>query len=586
MDDDSATPRPRKSLSPHAARRFANRSPSPTPTGPKVLRVVNTTATTTSSNGSTAASIKITKLFTSVLGIFLFLCSLISSYVENNAIESKSPVLPPLPVSQPLKRRSSLRRRGSLKEHETGSHTDLVHTPANQLKDDDAVAPPTGKSRHQGHAVKGSFDSGLRYRPTTAAVPAMGVVDEEGRSEVGSLNLNKGKSREGAVSPPLPALPRPPGLIRLSNSARSTKHGSFDFERPGWNGAGPLMMQRSGSGGTGGNIINVDVREKDTGVGPGMAGVGTLQRELSLKRMEEEQSLVREKERGRETSKEKRKLPSDRDKEKTSQRTTPDHLHASTSTTGTNGTGVGKNSSLSKATGKRYTHTRGATGKTGSGSGLSRLIGGHPHHGPFSFEPPVPTPTSWSTGTGGSTSTTGTGYGHLQKEEDRQRTEREYERVQLEKAKEKERQKEMRKRGLKDRPPVPVPSVPSMPTVLGGRLSSSLAVGHRSGEKGRSLDLGLGLSWASSKVPEEALMMPSSLFVRGLNNGSSSGHSSGRSGRRDDDEVERSKLGRELAEVFRKALDADGYRLFKHCTFLPFLSLISTDFCSCRCASI
>jgi hypothetical protein len=174
---------------------------------------------------------------------------------------------------------------------------------------------------------------------------------------------------------------------------------------------------------------------------------------------------------------------------------------------------------------------------------------------------------SGSTGTGGSTSTTATGYA---KEE---RTEREYERIQLEKAKEKERQKEMKKRGLKtsgDRPPVPVPSVPSMPTVPGGRLSSSLPVGHRSGQKGRSLDLGLGLAWASSRVPEEALL-PSSRFVRGLNgvrlaeNGSS--HSSARSGV--DYEVERSKLlGREVAEVFRKALDADGYRLFKHCAFL------------------
>lgn len=61
-DYDTTTPRPRKSFSPHGPRR---RSPSPTPTGPKVLRVVNTTATPSSSTGSTSASIKITKLFTS-----------------------------------------------------------------------------------------------------------------------------------------------------------------------------------------------------------------------------------------------------------------------------------------------------------------------------------------------------------------------------------------------------------------------------------------------------------------------------------------------------------------------------------------
>jgi len=424
----------------------------------------------------------------------------------------------------------------------------LIHTPPTPLKDDIL----NGKTRpgYQVHTVKGSLDSGLRYRGATPG-PAMGVLDEEGRSQV---NLHKAKNRDGALSPPLPPLPRLPGPIRLSTSARSKKHGSFDFERPGWSGVGPLMMQRSGSGG--------GSREKVNAMGPGMAGVGTLQRELSIKRGQADQLLVREREQ--------RKVP---DKEKTSsQRTTPDYVHASTST---GGTGPGKNSSLSKATGRRY-NTRAVTGKTASGSGLSRLVGGHPHHGLFSFEPPVPTPTSWSTGTGGSTSTTGTGYGHFQREQDRERTEREYERVQFEKAKEKERQKEMKKKGLKlsgDRPPVPVPipSIPSMLTLSAERLGNGLVVGHRSGHKGRSLDLGLGLAWAPSKVPEGALLPSSSLFVRGLADNSSSEHSTGRSGRRGragDEEVETSKLGREVAEVFRKALDADGYRLFKHCTFL------------------
>ena len=372
----------------------------------------------------------------------------------------------------------------------------------------------------------------------------MGVLDEEGT----------GLSRERAVSPPLPPLPKPPGPIKSTSSAKSTKHGSFDFERPASGSAAPSVMQRSGSAGTSGTKISAHSREKVAAIGPGMAGVGTLQRELSMKRVQQEQLKPKER----------------MDRHPSSQRTTPDHVHASTST---NGTGPAKNS-LSKASGKRHAHTRGVSGKTGSGSGLSRLVGGHPQHGLFSFEPPVPTLSSWSTGTGGSTSTTGTGYGHIQKEEDRERAEREYERVQLEKAKEKERQRGMKKRGLKtsgDRPPVPVPSIPSMPTVPGG----SLPIGHRSGQKGRSLDLGLGLAWAPSKVPEEALL-PSSVFVRGLDNGresvsrngSLSGHTTGRRGRRDrlrDEELQGSMIGRDVAELFRKALDVDGYRLFKHC---------------------
>lgn len=474
---------------------------------------------------------------------------------------------PPLPVSQPLKSISSLNRRSSLKDVHPGSHPNLpilVHTPATPQKDDQSKL----RQPYQAHAIKGSLDSRIRYRVALSA--GMGVLDEEGAS----------LSRERAVSPPLPPLPRPPGPVKSTNSAKSTKHGSFDFERPGSSAAAPLTIQRSGSAGTSGTKISAHSREKEGQVGPGMAGVGTLQRELSMKRVQQDQSKPKEKV----------------DRHTSSQRTTPEHVHASTST---NGTGPGK-VSLSKATGKRYAHARGVSGKTGSGSGLSRLIGGHPQHGPFSFEPPVPTLASWSTGTGGSTSTTGTGYGHIQREEDREKAEREYERVQLEKAKEKERQREMKKRGLKmsgDRPPVPVPSVPIplRPTVAEG-LSSSPPVGHRSGQKGRSLDLGLGLAWAPSSVPEEALL-PSSVFVRGLDygreadsrNGSLSGRATGKRGRKDrtrDEEAQGSMIGRDVAELFRKALDVDGYRLFKHCMspfiYLFLFSLSIRD----RCASI
>ncbi|KAJ7876247.1 hypothetical protein B0H13DRAFT_1632301, partial [Mycena leptocephala] len=66
----------------------------------------------------------------------------------------------------------------------------------------------------------------------------------------------------------------------------------------------------------------------------------------------------------------------------------------------------------------------------------------------------------------------------------------------------------------------------------------------RSGKKGRSLDLGLGLAWAPTKVREDAVM-PESSFGRTLS------------------ASRREQQGKEVAEVFRTALDEDGYRSFK-----------------------
>ncbi|KAJ7129431.1 hypothetical protein C8R44DRAFT_615134, partial [Mycena epipterygia] len=66
----------------------------------------------------------------------------------------------------------------------------------------------------------------------------------------------------------------------------------------------------------------------------------------------------------------------------------------------------------------------------------------------------------------------------------------------------------------------------------------------RSGTKGRSLDLGLGLAWAPTKVREDAVM-PESSFGRSLS------------------ASRREQQGKEIAEVFRNALSEDGYRSFK-----------------------
>ncbi|KAJ7771783.1 hypothetical protein B0H16DRAFT_195757 [Mycena metata] len=73
---------------------------------------------------------------------------------------------------------------------------------------------------------------------------------------------------------------------------------------------------------------------------------------------------------------------------------------------------------------------------------------------------------------------------------------------------------------------------------------TGVSAGHRSGTKGRSLDLGLGLAWAPTKVREDAVM-PESSFGRTLS------------------ASRREQQGKEVAEVFRTALNEDGYRSFK-----------------------
>ena len=462
------------------------------------------------------------------------------------------------------------------------------------------------KSKVPYHAVKGSLDSGLRYR--TGGVLITTGIDEEGRHETTKKKTREKETGSPAL-PPLPTILRSgagsvtpaPGQIKLSNSARSTKHGSFDFERPGWNGA--LMMRRSGSGGTNGNangsvVSGMNANGSGSGsvlwekeFGPGMAGVGTLQREQSMRRVQDREEGRHDRDVGVERGR------GIRIKEKVTRsqyRTTDsDQMQASTSTTGTGTTnerGQGKTSSLSKATGKRYAPGRGSV--SGNGGGLSRPTGSGPHLGLFSFEPAVSVLNSCSAGQG--TSTKDKGSVEVRKE---------YERVE----RERERQKEMKRRGVKvgggDRPPVPVPIPVSLPGPLtlpfggggsgggggggkGGKQSASVVVaGHRSGTKGRSLDLGLGLAWASSKVPEEALL-PSSTFMTRTSSsgqqrmneaGSLNGHSltgsSGKLGDGDlsgdmDEQRERAKLGKEVANVFKSVLDEEGYKLFKRCNVL------------------
>lgn len=373
----------------------------------------------------------------------------------------------------------------------------------------------------------------------------MGVVNEESKTgpELAKSISVKGKEKMTEFSPRT-------GLKKMSNTTRATKHGSFDFERPGW---GALMMQRTGSGGTTGTTTSGWSREntqkeRESAFGPGLAGVGTLQRDVSVKRGRDREEQVKARERAKRLEQyiEKDKIAS---AQKTPQGSSAHSDHPGTSTS-TNGTGhTGKSSSMSKATGKKSFFGS-------SKSGAARMA---TQHGLFSFEPPVsPTRSTSSTGTNPEVSASRGG-----------RAEQEKERLREERERQRDRERKAPKRG--DRPPVPVPNV-----------------GHRSGTKGRSLDLGLGLAWAPTKMREDALLPSSAFFNRSLSNTSSgrtastgrsassstTGHGSGRSRRihlqDSEPEVERSKLGRDVAELFRNALDPDGYTSFKTCK-CPFL---------------
>ena len=432
----------------------------------------------------------------------------------------------------------------------------IVHTPATPLitaKD----AKEATASRLGYHATKNSLDSGYKYHGAT-----MGVVDEEGRAEVAS--------KSSTIVGPEP-VPRPG--YKMSSAVRSRKHGSFDFEKSGW------QIQRNGSNDTTTSewSKNTDIlKERDSTYGPGLAGVGTLQRDVSVKRSQERE----EKTRLRDLTRKQTLLAA-----KSTNATPPisskhsDHVHNSTSTTGkSNNTGTekslpttGKSSSMSKASGKRAAHAT----KTRSGSGVARFIGLTTQHGPFSFEPAVPS-CSRSTGSNGTSHEVQASWSKTEKEKARLRDE-----------KERQQSKDRKHAQRGDRPPVPVP----MP---------STNAGHRSGTKGRSLDLGLGLAWAPSKVREEALLPSSTFFARSISNSSSkrsrsgstatgassstTGNGSGRSKggimNQDPDVVQRSKLGKEVAELFRHAVDPEGYAAFRNCEFFfyfffCFLNLVS-----------
>ncbi len=373
----------------------------------------------------------------------------------------------------------------------------ITHTPATPQRAE--TTPPRLSQR------KNSLDSSRRHL-------AMSVVDEE-RSML-DVELDKGKrrgdtSRQGHHSV----------VSQMKSNVRSTRHGSFDFERPGW-GTGNIARSPSGN-----STSTTATGPKGSGSGetlPQAARSGEISGKGKMRDMSTSDVLNR---RGSRRTAPSPIPPLEPNYTGTSASTTH-----SKSTTGTNG----QSSSLGRSTGKRML-----------GSGVAKLVG--IPHGPFSFEPPVPSPTV-------STSTHASGLSDYEKEtEERGKVERRRKRREVMREEAEGREKAARRAESK---PAPIPT----------------SVGFRSATKGRSLDLGLGLSWAPTKVREDALL-PSSTFA--LDKRSFSGPS--RVGMRRNwshDEEDESKLGKDIAEKFRNALDTDGYTTFKQCQ-LSFCLLVS-----------
>ncbi|THV08331.1 hypothetical protein K435DRAFT_847203 [Dendrothele bispora CBS 962.96] len=385
----------------------------------------------------------------------------------------------------------------------------ITTTPATPSK-------PTSTSPRMSHR-KNSLDSsvGYRYRPLV-------MVDEERASQLDPKG--KGKDTTAAKSEKSDASSgsrhhwngrRGPPVASKPVNIRTTKHGSFDFERPGWGTGGVISRSLSANSGSTGHTQCS--KSLDSGGSRGVVKV--LDKDL----------LASKKERGTERQKDK----ASRNTGDTSRKTRPSPIrvdeeeakprHRTASV-------LGLSSSLGRSSGKNVL-----------GSGIARLIGAG--HGPFSFEPPVPSPT-YSQHSHNSHAETAFSDGEVTATE---------------------KTKERRRRADKDRTRPRGRARFEEPLPPSPRYASSSE--HRPNGKGRSLDLGLGLAWAPSKVREDALL-PAGTFVNGINGRKSLSASSRRGLSRAaavdvDMNEDRSKVGKEIAEMFKNALDADGFAKFK-----------------------
>ncbi|KAK1231833.1 hypothetical protein PQX77_005047 [Marasmius sp. AFHP31] len=398
---------------------------------------------------------------------------------------------------------------GSISRH---SHSQTPVT--NPSSRSSTTSPPRLSHR------KDSADSGYRYRPLV-------MVDEEreresldnpgpkgkGKELVDSNTTSRAGKRRGSESSDPRPTPRSRngGQYPASSKApkqvsiRATKHGSFDFERPSW----AIGISRSLSGGG-------QPRPNDESSGNGRAkGAGDGRLEQPERRENGGTAVSGSFEAWKRQRPTQQQTPPS-----TSKGTRPHQDETPTPTT----SGKGQSSSLGKSAGKRAL-----------GSGVTRLVG--LAHGPFSFEPAVPSPTYSQT-----SASTAHGHGGDTEREGRDK---------------RKRPKEAAKEGDLLRSTSTKSKATEPDSILTTTSGSS-----RYGPRGRSLDLGLGLSWAPTKVREDVLL-PAGSFVSGKSRSAPSRKGLAQRHVEFQDQ-ERTKVGQEIAEVFKKVLDEDAYIAFKH----------------------
>ncbi|KAL0573122.1 hypothetical protein V5O48_008844 [Marasmius crinis-equi] len=385
-------------------------------------------------------------------------------------------------------------------------------------------APTSPRMSHR----KDSIDSTHRYRPLV-------IVNEEKERE--SLDYSpspKGKGKELDQSPSSRAdknngsdtldsrnanatavrsrnggqqSMRPPKQV----SIRGTKHGSFDFERPSWAVGGLLSRSMSGNGHSRSPARSpAKSPEEKPRNGVASNGRGGAKSE-------------RKENGGTPPSSSLEAWRRQRTHRTPPPKTAPLHEDDTPTPTPTKG----QSSSLGKSSGKRML-----------GSGVTRLAG--LAHGPFSFEPAVPSPTFSHT----SASTAGHSEADNGRKDGRDR---------------RKRDREVAKEGDLSRST----STKSKATEPDSILSSTSGGGgsSRAAGRGRSLDLGLGLSWAPTRVREDALLPAGKFMSR---KSPSAPSRKGVATRHVEFEDERTKVGQEIAEVFKRVLDEDAFIAFKH----------------------
>jgi hypothetical protein len=354
----------------------------------------------------------------------------------------------------------------------------------------------------------------------------MAILDEERASRESSIQLKQGKAGSSTMYSSLNSNGKAAAI-------RQAKHGSFDFERRGW---GLNSIHRSPSGASASTSMSAE-HSRENGEGVGSTSKAANGRPKSPVQVSKPSDRLNHpyayKTPSSPSSKNRAIAPSSKPTKPDDQPTPSAVAHGRSQSAGVAETAIGTStnaglsSSLGRSTGKKF------------GGGIARLVG--LTHGPFSFEKPVPSPPSHQT--------FNSKYGIHNDSAKSYQTPREAPNDQGAPDGE---QKQGRRRAKESRTTDEMGSTP--PVV---KLNRPNSLGYRSGTKGRSLDLGLGLAWAPRKIKEEALLPSTNLtFTK---------YTTSRNGATLPAEADRTKAGKELAQIFRSALDDDAYASFKKC---------------------